>query len=167
MTIELLKRFGWFVAFVLAQVIVLGRIHLFGVATPFLYVYFILQLPRNYPKWAGLLWAFFMGLSVDIFLNTPGFAATSLTLIAAIQPYYMELFVSRDSAEDMKPAMSTMGATRYTYFVVPLVLLFCLLFFTIEHFSFFNFSHWLSCVFGSAALTLVLIFAFEIAKNKQ
>jgi len=166
MTIELLKRFGWFVAFVLAQAIVLGHIHLFGVATPLLYIYFILLIPRNYPKWATLLWAFFLGFFVDIFLNTPGLAAASLTLIAAIQPYYIELFVSHDSAEDMKPTLSTMGATRYTYFVVPLVLLFCLVFFSLEHLSFFNVMHWLMSVLGSTALTLIMIFTFEIAKSR-
>ncbi len=167
MTIELLKRFGWFVAFVLAQALVLGRIHLFGVATPLFYVYFILQLPRNYPKWASLLWGFFMGLFVDVFLNTPGFAAASLTLIAALQPYYVELFASRDTAEDMVPSLSTLGLTRYIYFAVPLVFLFCLLFFTIEHFSFFNPTHWILCVLGSTVLTLVLIFSFEVAKKSK
>lgn len=89
MTQDFLKRAGWFLVFVLAQAMVLGRIHLFGVATPLLYVYFVTQLPRNYPKWASLLWGFMMGLLVDIFSNTPGMASASLTLIAAIQPYYL------------------------------------------------------------------------------
>jgi len=167
MTIEMLKRAGWFLVFVLAQAIVLGRIHLFGVATPLLYIYFVLQFPRNFPKWAGLLWAFFLGLFIDVFQNTPGLAATSLTLIAAIQPYYLELFLSRDTAEDMKPALSTMGFTRYVYYVVPQVLLYCLLFFTLEHLSFFNLTHWGLCILGSAAITLILIFTFEVAKNRS
>ncbi len=166
MTIDLIKRFGWFVIFVLAQVIVLGRIHLLGVATAFLYVYFILQFPCNYSKWASLLWAFFMGLIIDIFLNTPGLAAFSLTLIAAVQPYYLALFVPRDSAEDLKPTLTTLGPTRYAYYVVPLVLLYCLVFFTIEHFTFFHFVHWISCVLGSTGLTLLFIFTFEIVRKK-
>ncbi len=167
MTIDMLKRAGWFVTFVLVQAIVLGRIHLFGVATPLLYIYFVVQFPRNFPKWAGLLWGFFMGFFIDMFTNTPGLAAASLTLIAAIQPYYLELFLSRDTAEDMKPALSTMGFTRYVYYVVPQVLLFCLLFFTLEHLSFFNLTHWALCILGSSVITLVLIFTFEIAKNKS
>jgi len=166
MTIEVLKRFGWFVVFVLAQAIVLGRIHLFGVATPLLYVYFVLQFPRNLPKWAGLLWGFFMGLSIDIFMNTPGLAAASLTLLAAVQPYYLELFLSRETVDDMKPAFATMGYTKYIYYAVPLVLLYCLVFFTLEHLSFFNLTHWALCTFGSVAITLVLIFTLEVAKNR-
>ena len=98
--------------FVLAQVMVLGRIHLFGIATPLLYVYFVLQLPRNYPKWAGLLWAFTLGLVIDIFTDTPGLAAASLTLIALLQPYYFELFVPRDSADNLRPSLAALGSTR-------------------------------------------------------
>ncbi len=167
MTIEMLKRAGWFMVFVLVQAIVLGRIHLYGVATPLFYVYFVIQFPRNMPKWTSLLWSFFMGLSIDIFFNTPGLAAASLTAIAAIQPYYLELFMSRDSAEDMKPSLSSMGFTRYVYYAIPQIFLFCLLFFTLEHLSLFNLTHWALCILGSTLITLVLIFTFEIAKNKS
>lgn len=165
MTTETLKRLGWFMVFLLAQVFVLGRIYMFGVATPLLYVYFILQMPRNYPKWALLLWGFSLGLLVDIFFNTPGVAAASLTVIAAIQPYYMELFIPRDSSEDLRPSLKTLGALRYSNYTIPLVLVYCVLFFTLEHFSFFDALHWLLCVVGSTLLTLILIFTFEIAKK--
>ena len=167
MTEDLLKRAGWFVVFVLAQAVVLGRIHLFGCATPLLYVYFVTQFPRNYPKWAILLWAFLMGLLVDTFSNTPGLAAASLTIIAAIQPYYLGIFVPRDSAENFKPALSTLGPTKYSYYVVPLVLLYCLVFYSLELFNFFNWIQWAMCVVGSAAITLVLIYTFEVAKARR
>ena len=51
MSIDVLKRAGLFIAYVLVQAMVLGRIHLFGFATPLLYVYFVVKFPRNYPKW--------------------------------------------------------------------------------------------------------------------
>ena len=164
MSIDLLKRLGWFVAFVLAQVMVLGRIHLFNCATPLLYVYFVSQFPCNYPKWGSLLWAFFMGLVIDIFSNTPGLAAASLTLIAAMQPYYCRLFVPRDAAEDLKPSLKTLGPTRYSYYIVTLVILYCLVFYMLELFSFHDMVEWVLCVAGSAALTLLLIYTFEVSK---
>ena len=167
MTIDILKRAGWFAVFVLVQAVVLGRIHLFNCATPLLYVYFVLQFPRNYPKWGILLWSFMLGLMVDSFSNTPGLAAASLTLIAAIQPYYFELFVPRDSVEDLKPALSTLGSLRYSYYVIPLVLLYCLVFYSLELFNFFNWMQWAFCVGGSAVITLTLIYTFEIAKRNR
>ena len=163
----MLKRAGWFVAFVLAQAVVLGRIHLFNCATPLLYVYFVTQFPRNYPKWAILLWAFMLGLLVDTFSNTPGLAAASLTLIAAIQPYLFELLVPRDSAENLKPSLSTLGAMKYSYYIIILVLLYCVVFYSLELFSFFNLMQWAMCIGGSTAITLLLIFTFEIAKANR
>ena len=166
MTEDLLKRAGWFVVFVLAQAVVLGRIHLFNCATPLLYVYFVTQFPRNYPKWAVLLWAFLLGLLVDTFSNTPGLAAASLTLIAAIQPYYMELYVPRDSADNLLPSIKTFGPLKYAYYIVPMVLLFCILFYSLEMFTFFNLMYWLLCVAGSSFITLVLIFTIEIGRGR-
>ena len=164
MTIDLLKRAGWFVIFVLAQAIVLGRIHLFHCATPLFYVYFVTQCPRNYPKWGILLWSFMLGLMIDTFSNTPGLASASLTLIAAIQPYFFELFVPRDSVDDLKPALSTLGPLKYSYYIIMLVLLYCLVFYSLELFNFFNLQEWALCVVGSAAITLLLIYTFEFAK---
>ena len=166
MSSDLLKRGGLFVVFVLAQAMVLGHIHLFNYATPLLYVYFMTMFPRNYPKWGILLWGFFMGLCIDILFNTPGLASASLTLIAAVQPYYFRLFVSHDSAENLQPSLSAIGTVKYSYYIVALVLLYCLVFYTLEMFSFFNFVLWVLCVFGSAAITLALIFTFEIAKSR-
>ena len=55
MSVDFLKRLGLFVVFVLAQTMVLGHIHLFGYATPLVYVYFVSMFPRSYPKWSILL----------------------------------------------------------------------------------------------------------------
>ena len=165
MSIDFLKRLSWFGAFLLAQVLVLGQIHLFHYATPLLYVYFVTQFPRNHAKWAILLWSFMVGLLVDTFFNTPGVAAASLTLIGAIQPYYFELFVPRDSAEDLMPSLRNISPTKYAYYIVPLVSLYCMLFFSLEMFTFFNWLQWLLCVVSSALVTLLLIFTFEVAKK--
>ena len=166
MSADFLKRLGWFALFFLAQILVFGRIHLFHYATPLFYVYFVAMFPRNYEKWAVLLWSFSLGLLIDIFSNTPGLAAASLTVIGAIQPYYLELYVPRDSADNLQPALKTLGPLKYTYYIVPLVLLYCLLFYSLEMLTFFNAFYWLMCVLGSSFLTVVLIFTFEIGKKK-
>ena len=167
MTTDILKRAVLFIVFALAQAVVLGRIHLFGCATPLLYVYFVISFERNYPKWAILLWSFLLGLLIDTFSNTPGLTAASLTLVAVVQPYYLELFVPRDSVDNLKPSMATIGPLKYSYYVCTLVLLYCLIFYSLELFNFFNWMEWLMCVGGSTVVTLILIFTFEIARNRQ
>ncbi len=166
MPTDLVKRTILFIVFVLAQAMVLGRIHLFGVATPLLYVYFVTMFPRNYPKWAMLLWSFLMGLLIDTATNTPGLATATLTLIAVVQPYYFELFVPRDSVDNLEPSLATLGPLKYSYYIVVLVLLYCLVFYSLEMFSFFNLMHWALCVGGSTVITLALIYTFEVARMR-
>ena len=165
MSADFLKRLGLFALFFLAQVLVFGRIHLFHYATPLFYVYFVAMFPRNHEKWAILVWSFLLGLCVDIFSNTPGLAAASLTVIAAIQPYYLELYVPRDSADNLKPSMKTLGPVKFAYYIVPIVLVYCLLFYSLEMLTFFNAFYWLMCVLGSTAITLLLIFTLEIGRG--
>ena len=167
MTTDSLKRIALFLVFVLAQSLVLGGIHLFKCATPLLYVYFVMMFPRNYPKWALLLWSFTMGLLIDVLFNTPGLAAASLTLIAAIQPYLLEAFTTQDSAENLEPTLKTLGWEKYTVYAVMTVLIFCVVIYSLEMFSFFNLLHWAMCVIGSTLITLVFIFTFEITRSKK
>lgn len=157
MNIAFLRRLLLFVILLLVQVLVLNHIHLFDYATPLLYVYFVITFKRGFPKWGILVWSFLLGLSVDIFSNTPGVAAASMTMAAMLQPYVMELLVQRDSDDGLRPGISTLGFSKYMYDVVILTLAYCLLFFTIEFFDFFNWKEWALSILGSTVLTVILI----------
>ena len=82
----------------------------------------------------------------------------------AVELHFFELFVPRDSVDDLKPALSTLGPLKYSYYIIMLVLLYCLVFYSLELFNFFNLQEWALCVVGSAAITLLLIYTFEFAK---
>lgn len=161
MAVDTLRRLAVFFSLILVQGLVFGRIHLYGVATPLFYVYFAIILPRNYPRWASLLWCFLLGLGVDIFSNTPGVAAASMTVIGMVQPWMLELFVPRDAADDLKSSASTLGNGKFATFSFFLVLIYCLLFYTLETFSFFDWQHWLLCVVSSTLLTYILVITQE------
>ncbi|MBR6319156.1 MAG: rod shape-determining protein MreD [Prevotella sp.] len=161
MAFEILRRLLVFLAFCLAQVLVLNHVQLFHCATPLLYVYFAIIFPRNYPRWASLLWSFALGLCIDMFANMPGVAAGSMTLVAFLQPYLLELFLPRDAEENIKCSAAALGFSNFATLTTILVLVYCLVFFTLETFNFFNWLFWLECVGGSAMLTLVLIFTLE------
>ena len=165
MTIDVLRQMGIFAVLCLAQAFVFNRIHLFGCATPLIYIYMIIKLERNYPKWGMLLWGFALGLTVDVLSNTPGVAAASLTLIGAVQPHFMELFVQRDAAENLSPSLKTLGYGKFTFFASMLTLLYCIVFFTLETFSFFNLSQWIAQVLGSAIISLVIILTIESVRK--
>lgn len=157
MNIDFLKRLLLFLGLLLAQVLVLNHVHLFDVATPLLYVYFVISFKRGYPRWAILVWSFLLGLSIDVFSNTPGVAAASMTLIGVLQPYILELFMQRDNDDEIVPCVYTLGITKYTLFALILTFIYCLTFFTVETFTFFNWLQWILSVSTSTALTLLLI----------
>ena len=161
MTTDLIQRIVAFVVLVVVQALVLNHIHLFGVATPLFYVYFVLLFRRNHPKWIILLTSFLLGLCIDVFSNTPGLAAASTTFLAVLQPYILEPFIPRDSEENLKPGMRTLGIGRFIYYTVFMVFLYNLVFFSLEAFTFFNWLQWLLSIGGSTLLTVVLILVVE------
>lgn len=161
MNLGILKTMFVFLVLCLVQALVLNHIRLFDCATPLLYVYMVLNFRRNYPKAGILLWSFALGLAVDIFSNTPGVAAASLTAIGFIQPYLLEPFIPRDSTDDFKPSLKAIGTASYIYYTIIITLIYSLLFFSLEMFNFFNLLLWAECVAGSTALTVAIIIAIE------
>lgn len=167
MSLDFIRKLCLFVLFVLVQTLVLNHVHLFNVATPLLYVYFVVMFSNSYPRWAVLLWSFAMGLSIDTFSNTPGMAAASLTLVGVLQPYILTPFIPRDSGDNFSPSISSLGFTKFFYYLLALVFIFCVSFFSLEMLNFFNWLYWVECVFGSMALTVILILVLENLRGKS
>ena len=166
MNAEFFRRLLLYAVLVLAQALVLNHIHLFGYATPLLYAYFVISFPRNYPKWGILLWSFLLGLNVDAFSNTPGVAASAMTLIGLLQPYVLELFMQRDSEDDFQPSINSMGAGKYIYFTLLLTFIYCIIFFTVEMFTFFNWLQWILNILTSTLLSLLFIVVIDSLRKR-
>ena len=166
MKIELINRLVMFVALFVAQVLILNHVHLLGVGTPLLYVYFAITFRRNFPKWLVLVSCFLLGLLIDVFSNTPGLAASTMTLVALAQTYLIELVAPRDSAEDLEASAKVLGATKFVTLSALLTLLYCLVFFALEAFNFFDVLLWLARSVISFVLTMVLILAVESVRSR-
>ncbi len=167
MDFSYLKHFLSFLSLALVQVFVLNHITLFGVATPLLYIFFVLKMRRNYPRWAIIVEAFVLGLLMDTFQNTPGVAACSMTLLGMIQPPLLDLFVTRELPEDARPSAVVLGWLKFFYYAGISSLIYCVAFFTLEQFAFFNWMQWLDRVVGSTILTLLLVMLLELAQKKK
>jgi rod shape-determining protein MreD len=165
MAVDTFRKAIVFVVLLLSQALVFNHIRLLGCATVLLYVYFVVMFPRNYPRWALLLWSFFMGLSVDLFSNTPGLTAASLTLTGFLQPYLLELFLPREAAENIKSSVATLGFVKFLTLASALVLIHCVVFFTLEAFSFFNWMQWMLNIVGTTLLTLIILMTLETIRK--
>lgn len=166
MKIELLNRLVMFFALFLAQVLILNHVHLLGVGTPLLYVYFAITFRRNFPKWLVLVSCFLLGLLIDVFSNTPGLAASVMTLVALAQTYLVNLLAPRDSAEDLEASAKALGAGKFATLCLLLISLYCLVFFALEAFNFFDVLLWLARSVVSTVLTMVLILAIESVRSR-
>lgn len=166
MKIELINRLVMFVALFVAQVLILNHVHLLGVGTPLLYVYFAITFRRNFPKWLVLVSCFLLGLLIDVFSNTPGLAASTMTLVALAQTYLIELVAPRDSSEDLEASAKVLGLTKFVTLSALLTLLYCLVFFALEAFNFFDVLLWLARSVISFVLTMVLILAVESVRSR-
>ena len=166
MLINYLHKIGWFIGLVLLQVLILNNVHIAGYATPFLYIYLILKFESDTPRNALMLWAFFLGLAVDVFSDTPGMNAAATVLLAFLRPTFLRLFVPRDTLDTLVPAIRTMGILPFLKYLVVSVLVHHGLLLTLEFVSFAHFGTLLLRVAASTLLTVTCIMAVEGIRKK-
>lgn len=156
-----LHKIGWFIGLVLLQVLILNNVHIAGYATPFLYIYLILKFESETPRNALMLWAFFLGLTVDIFSDTPGMNAAATVALAFLRPAFLRLFVPRDTLGDIVPAIKTMGIIPFLKYLIVSVFVHHAILLTIEFFSFAHIGTLLLRIVASALLTITCMMAVE------
>ena len=94
-------RLEWFIILVLLQVLVLNHIHFEQYATPLFYIYFLLKIDSGNSRKGLMLWAFSLGLCIDIFSNTPGLNAAAAVCTAFCRPWFLRLFSLRDITDNL------------------------------------------------------------------
>lgn len=161
MIVTYIHRIGWFIGLVLLQVLILNNVHIAGYATPFLYIYFILKFNSGISRNELMLWAFAIGLAVDIFSNTPGMNAAATVLLAFLRPSILRLFMSRDTLDSIIPSIKTMGFSSFLKFVLVSVFVQNLALLSIEYFTFTGILWLLVRVVACTLLTVTCIMAVE------
>lgn len=165
MIVVLFRRLVHALFLLALQALVCNHIHLMGYATPMPYVLFLVWLPLNANRIGNMLWAFLLGLAIDIFSNTPGEAAAALTLTAFLQWPLLRAMAPKDSIEDMVPTYKTMGRWNHIRYIFILTLVHHTAFFLLESFSFFHLTALGISFGGSLALSLLLMLTFETLRH--
>lgn len=168
----MIKDFGkyaiMFVSLVLIQVLILNNIQFSGFVNPYIYILFILLLPFNIPGYILLGLSFLLGLSVDIFNNTPGIHSGATVLLGFLRPGIANLISSREIIEKGNtPNMKQLGFASFLKYTIFAVLIHHLFLFYAEAFSFGGFFHTLLRTILSSIFSIVLILAsqFIVFKN--
>ena len=154
-------------ALVALQVLVLNHVQLWGYGTPLICIALLLYMPMGTSRISTLLWAFTMGLVVDIFSNTPGISSGALTLTAMIQPSLLELMAPRDSAENILTTYQSMGRWNHVRYIMILLFIHHLTYFMLEAFSIFNIRQTLLYMSASWVMSLLVILLLEGFRGKE
>ncbi|MEO7309827.1 MAG: rod shape-determining protein MreD [Chitinophagaceae bacterium] len=167
---EPIKIIFRFILFILVQALVLNHmppLHRF--ITPYLYFLFILWMPFKTGRPSLMVVAFLLGLSLDMFLHTPGIHIAPCVLIAYLRPFIINLLVPKETKELSlgSPSRTTMGFAPYALYVVVL---------TIVHHSYLVLLEWMQFgslwfffgkVFFTTLVSLLLITITEFLFSKR
>lgn len=160
MKIDFLYEALLFVVLILLQVLVLNQISVFGLATPFIYIYFLLKLPIERNVFYVIIAGFLMGFIIDIFFNTPGINAAATTLVAALRKPLLGLFFSGKEFDDFVPGVYS-ATGRFIRFSLIMVVIHQATLFGLETFSLFNPITLMLRLSSSVILTLILMLALD------
>lgn len=160
MKLDYLYEVLLFAILIVLQILVFNQISIFGFATPFLYIYFLLKLPvgRNLFYVIGI--GFLLGFIIDIFLNTPGINAAATTTVAAFRHMLLRLFFTKDETEEYIPSIYTTPAAFIKYALVAVIIHLTVIY-SLESLSLFNLEILLIRWASSVVLTVIILLGLD------
>lgn len=168
----MIKDFGkyvvMFIVLVLVQVLILNNIQISGLINPYVYILFVMLLPFNIPGYFLLGFSFLIGITIDIFGNTPGIHAGATVLLGFLRPSLAHLVSTRELIEKgTTPNMIQLGFANFIKYTVISVLIHHMILFFAETFSFGDILETLLRWILSSILSIIIILGsqFIIFKN--
>lgn len=151
-----------FIVLVLLQVLFLKNTGYYNLATPYLYILFILLLPFDIPNFLLFLLAFITGLTVDVFYDTLGLNAAACSLLALVRILFISVTVQKDGFDnEPEPRLGLMGFRWFFFYAVILTFFHHLVLFTFEVFRFSEVPYILLRALLSSLFTVFLILVAE------
>lgn len=160
-----IRRLFSLIGLVLLQVFFLNRICLFGYVTPLFYIWLIIRFDSSMKRYSTLLWAFFMGLIIDMFSGTPGLNAASATLLAMFQPGILKLFVPLDRHDVLVPGAASMGGRPFAGYILLMTVLHHSVYFILRSIPLNDWTMLVLKVVFSTLLTFILMLVTEHVSN--
>lgn len=162
------KYIIWFVGLLFLQVVVLSNMNASRYVLPFVYMLFLLILPKSTPRWLLLLFGFGMGSIVDAFLHSYGTHAFSCTIIAFIRPFLLATVAPKDfSSDEGIISVYDLGFKKYLLYAGVLVIIHHLFVFLIDELRVGSIFTFVKQVFVSSLVSTFLILCLQYIFNKK
>lgn len=158
-----------FVLFI--QLVLLKRINLtfgdFNYVHLTIYPLIILLLPYSMPRPLVIVSAFFLGLFVDIFYDSPGVHAGACTFVAFFRHYFLEFISPRDGYKKAALTSYVYGVGWFLSYAAMLLFVHLLVLYSFEAFSFVYFKEIaLRTIFSFIASLFLMMIGYLIFNPK-
>jgi rod shape-determining protein MreD len=158
--IVLVNVLRWFIL-LLTQILLLRNLSFYNMATPFVYILFLMLLPFGIPNLFLYLIAFATGLTLDAFYDTLGVNAAACVMLAFVRISFISLTLNRDGFDEPEPTLGNMGFKWFILYAILCVFSHHLVLFFLETFRLAEFSYTLLRCFLSGIFTLFTIILIE------
>lgn len=166
----LLKHTALFVIYLVLQVFVFNHFTLFDVATPCIFLVFLLNLPMSTRYPVLLLIAFFSGLALDLFSVglIKGVHAFSAVFLMSIRDFWVWGISNRANYRGSEENMlQVQSLPWYMQYIIPMVLVYEAVYCFMEAFSFGNISYTLLRLGSSSAFSIIVVLIFTLLFHRQ
>ena len=155
-----------FILLILLQLFLFNNIQFSGYVNPFVYVMFILLLPAEIPSWFLLVISFFTGLTIDLFMGTPGMHTAATVLAGFTRPYVLRIISPREGYETSSdPSMFVYGFKWFLIYTLVIVLIHHTLLFYLEVFRLTDFLNTFLRVLMSSLFSVTFILLLEYMRR--
>jgi len=163
-----MKRFvqycGLLLLFCISQIFIFERIQLGPFFYPCVYVLFILLFPFGYNTLYLMLWAFAMGLSIDICTGMPGIHASASLCLGLLRPNVLKMVTIKGEVGQLAtPGIGNLGWSRYLIFLLLSLLIHHTVLFGWESFRLHHLHLTIYKIMCSAMLNTMLISLTQVA----
>ena len=156
------------IVLVIAQAVIFNNLVLFSVAVPLVFIYIIISMPVTWSVNASMTIGFACGLAVDIFSDTQGMNALCCTLLSFMRKGIFHLYLQRDEdLSGLRPSLRTMDTTAYLKYMLSMVLVYCVLLFTVDAFAMFSVLRYFLCIVSSTIYTFLIIYAIDTVTSHR
>ena len=160
-----LKYIGIFIMLLFLQVLLFDNLHWLGLVHPFIYIWAIILLPIELPRWAQMLIGATVGMVMDLFTHAPGIHMAGCVMIAYLRPLLVAGVVQ--DIDRLKGAVTsdTIGMGNWMRILAILVAVHHIIVFMLEAFTFAHFGFTLLQIILSGVFSYTLILMLEYVRK--
>jgi len=149
--------------FILLQILFLNNIQFVNYINPLVYLILIITLPQNTEKWFLIVYAFSLGILIDLFEGNIGINASALVFVVFLKPYLNKVLIPKNVIDEKdKLGLKNLGIQVFSIYALTIIFIHHSFLFLLENFSSSSILFLLLKVLLSTIVTFIIILIFQL-----